>query len=100
MVLCVAEIIFRYLYDPKLELSAEAIWKAQSPDTTLKETKFIKYGGIRFREDKIPDDILDKKWVRILFLGNSFTYGSGIKNNERRFGKSMLKCLYIVVLLF
>lgn len=84
-VCCLAEIAFRYFFDTKMKLSAETIWEVQSYAKSTKEMDFIEFGGIKFREDKVPDDILEKKWIRILFLGDSFTFGAGIKNNESRF---------------
>lgn len=83
--LLVAELTFRYIYDPDLKLSTEQIWEAQEYGTPTDDSMYTEFAGIRFREEQIPDDILEDKWTRVLFLGDSFTYGSGIDNNENRF---------------
>jgi hypothetical protein len=46
-----------------------------------------------FREDKLSDEILDDNYRRILFLGDSFTFGHGIRNGEDRFSDIIEKRL-------
>jgi hypothetical protein len=83
VVLCLAEVTFGYLYDARVKLSSDTIWEAQNVGETKRP--HMRFAGIKFREDRLPDDILGEKWTRVLFLGDSFTYGSGIDNDKSRF---------------
>ena len=41
--------------------------------------------SLGFRESEINQDILSDTYIRILFLGDSFTFGQGVAKGEDRF---------------
>jgi len=74
VVLCLAEIFFRFTYDQAEELSADLIWKTQKNNIAKKgRPPKTNIGGYIFTEDELDEEIFQKEFVRILFLGDSFT---------------------------
>jgi hypothetical protein len=84
LTLTVAELIFRAVPISSYELSAEAIWEAQSPGTD-QDREFHEIGNLAFREGPLPAEIYSQETVRVLFLGDSFTRGAGIAEDGDRF---------------
>lgn len=85
--LCLAELLFRMaIYDPNSEFTTDTIWKAQKTNMDFdKKRAWSEIGGTRFREEPISRTLLQKEFLRILFLGDSFTVGAGVKNRDDRF---------------
>jgi len=88
IVLCLAELLFRFFADSGSELSAEKIWETQRANLR-KAYKNVRteIGGITFREEKTGEEIFDEPYIRILFLGDSFTIGAGIRDHQDRFSE-------------
>jgi hypothetical protein len=84
--LCLVELFFRIVHDPRSELSAAAVWESQrlDPDVAQHQSR-TEIGGTSFLEDPLDPEIFGEDFVRILFLGDSFTEGGGIPNSEDRF---------------
>lgn len=85
--LCLAELLVRIvIYDPNSELTTDIIWKAQKTNVEFDKNRgWSKVGQTHFREEPISGMFLQKEFLRILFLGDSFTAGTGINNREDRF---------------
>lgn len=75
--LLAAEGLARWLYEP-----AEA---PALPSSLRAATRTPRKERYRFREDALPQDILAADRVRVLLLGDSFTFGSGVARSEDRF---------------
>ena len=83
--LSLAELLFWIIHNPNGKLSPDLIWEAQKTNTVYDNNlEEIKIGETHFREGPIGD-ALQKGFLRMLFLGDSFTRGSGIKSREDRF---------------
>jgi lysophospholipase L1-like esterase len=76
----VAEIVARIIYVPPLEFEEETF--VPYPQT-LRYTPRL--NALGFREDPPGDAATDPNVFRILFLGDSFTFGSGVDRGEDRF---------------
>lgn len=87
-VLCFAELVFRVIPIANPELNSETIWQAQKSNINLSgNQKRIKIGDYSFREDELAKELFGEEFIRILFLGDSFTEGKGIKNDYDRFSE-------------
>jgi hypothetical protein len=67
-----------YTPEPVLELGNIIPWYEKLNYTPRKN----QYG---FREEEVSDTIFQKKFIRILILGDSFTFGVGVEKGEDRF---------------
>jgi hypothetical protein len=74
------ELMMRLIYKPQpvLELGEFTPWH-YNPNYT---PPLNQYG---FREEEVDDRIFEDEFTRILFLGDSFTFGQGVKKGEDRF---------------
>ncbi len=75
-----AELVMRLIYVPQpvLELGNFTPWHYNDNYTP----PLNQYG---FREEDVDDIIFEDGFTRILFLGDSFTFGQGIEKGEHRF---------------
>ena len=86
VVLVLAELTFRIFPLRNVDLSAEKMYESQKFNMFIKvNEENIEIGDEQFREEKLTDELFGEKYIRILFLGDSFTWGSGIKNRNDRF---------------
>ena len=70
----VAEVSLRLFYTVEpFELGEIEEWNP------LDDSGFTpKLNELRFREDPVDSEILDERYTRVLFLGDSFTFGQGV----------------------
>lgn len=85
LTLLVAEAAVR-CFAPARPLDAEAVWQAQAhPGPHSGGDPWTRVGPFAFREDPLAPGDFDPRVVRLLFLGDSFTEGSGIPDRRDRF---------------
>ena len=80
------EIVLRIFPPSIASMNVEETWKAQI--TNIAENKFrvgIRIENYAFWEDPLKREVLDRDFTRILFLGDSFTFGEGLLDPSRRF---------------
>jgi hypothetical protein len=75
--LAAAELFFRVRYQRTLDLGDEELW-----DSSIGTPARNRFG---YREQELTPEILGNDYRRILFLGDSFTYGWGVTRGEDRF---------------
>lgn len=86
LVLVLAEFLFRIFSVSTIDLSAEKMYESQKSNMFIRvNEENIEIGDEQFREEKLTDELFGEKYMRILFLGDSFTWGSGIKDRNDRF---------------
>jgi lysophospholipase L1-like esterase len=78
--LLLAEFSMRLIYRPTLELGEITPWV--SPKYTNYTPEQNQFG---FREEELSDAIIEDGFTRILFLGDSVTFGFGVEKGEERF---------------
>lgn len=62
----------------------------------MDDSQFVpKLNELRFREDPYSDAIFGENYTRVLFLGDSFTFGQGIPDGDARFSDILEKELAI-----
>lgn len=84
LALGLAEIGFRVAYDPSQQLSTERLWRAQreAPRVGEKASKTT-IGSKTYREESLSPAVLGAEATRVLFLGDSFTFGAGVPVQAR-----------------
>ena len=84
--LLAAELFLRITWDPRSELSADTIWQTQSAtEYADADSTWAVLQRFRFREEPVDPGLFGRDVRRVLFLGDSFTEGSGIAHREDRF---------------
>lgn len=81
-----AEVVFRVLPLGRGPLDVDEIWRAQrtgAPEVV--DRSGVDLQGEHFREEAVPDGAFAPGVQRILFLGDSFTVGSGLRDRGDRF---------------
>jgi len=84
LTLCLVEVGFRIAYDPSQQLSTERLWRAQreAPSAGEKASK-TKIGSKTYREEPLSPAVQGAETTRVLFLGDSFTFGAGVPVQAR-----------------
>jgi len=83
------EILLRQVYKPVEPLQLGEIANWFSPETVYTPP----LNAMGFREEDLNDEIFSDGWVRILFLGDSFTFGQGVANGANLFSDLIEKRL-------
>jgi lysophospholipase L1-like esterase len=65
------------------ELSTETLWGGEQ-DESARYQRVTRVGGVGFRQPPLEPDVLESDgYIRVLFLGDSFTEGSGVAIEDR-----------------